>query len=74
MEDESGTQFWNESANKTDLDTIEEGNGNHEKDLEGNKFRTEETVSSKVPQFEIKQNREEEDKLCGRYGKGLKRT
>lgn len=73
-EDESGTWFWNESANETDSDTEEEGNGNHENDLEGNESRTEEAVSSEVPKVEIKWNREGEDKLRGRYGKGSKRT
>lgn len=73
-EDESGTWFWNESANETDSDTEEEGNGNHENDLEGNESRTEEAVSSEVPKVEIKWNREEEDKLRGGYGKGSKRT
>lgn len=30
MDNESGTWFWNKSANETDSDTEEEGNGNHE--------------------------------------------
>ena len=73
-EGESETWFWNESANETDSDTEEEGNGNHEKDLEGDESRTEEAVSSEVHKVEIKWSREGQDKLCGGYGKGSKRT
>lgn len=73
-EGESGTWFWNESANETDSDTEDEENGNHEKDLEGNESRTEEAVSSEVHKVEIKWSREGQDKLRGGYGKGSKRT
>ncbi len=37
-----------------DLDTEEEENSNHKNDLKGNKFRTEEAISSEVPKVEIK--------------------
>ncbi len=70
QEDEFRTWFWNESANKMDSNTKEEGNGNHENDLKGNKSRIKEAVSSEVPKVEIKWNKEGEDKLCGRYRKG----
>ena len=56
-EGESGTWFWNESANETDSDTEEEGNGNHEKDLKGDESSTEEAVSSEVHKVEIEWSR-----------------
>ncbi len=74
MKDESGIWFWNESANEIDSDIEEERNGNHENNLQGNKSRTEEVVSSEVPKIEIKWNKEGGDKLCGGYRKGSKRT
>lgn len=71
-ENESGTWFWNESANETD--TEEEGNGNHENDLEEDESKTEEAASSGIHKVEIKWNREGEEKLRGGYGKGSRRT
>ena len=50
-----------------DLDIEKERNGNHENDLEGNKSRTKKVASFEVPKFEIKWNREREDKLYGGY-------
>lgn len=37
-DNESGTWFWNESANKMDLNIEKKGNSNHENDLEGDKI------------------------------------
>ena len=56
------------------MDTKEERNGNHENNLESNKSKIKEVVSFEVPKVEIKWNKEEEDELCGGYGKGSKRT
>ena len=53
-DNESGTWFWNKSANKTDSDIEEEGNRNHENDLEGDESRTEEAASSELHKVEIK--------------------
>lgn len=68
------TQFWNESANKTDLDIKEKRNGNYEKNLEKDKSKIEKTASSKICKMKIKSNRGREEKLCRRYKKGSKKT
>lgn len=74
-DNESETWFWNESANETDSDTEEEeGNNNHENDLEEDESKIEEAASSEIHKFEIKWNREGEEKLCGVYRKKLRRT
>ena len=67
---ESGTWFWNESANKTDLDTEKEGNDDHKMNLKGNESRTKEAVSSEVHKVEIKWSREGQDKLRGDIERG----
>lgn len=68
MEDESGTWFWNESANESNLDT-EEGKKDDENksDLEVEESRT---VNPEVLKKEIKWNKEGENKLRGIYGNG----
>ena len=43
-------------------------------DLKGDESRTEEAVSSEFYKVEIKWSSEGQDKLCGGYGKGSKRT
>lgn len=50
------SEIWllNKSANKTDLDIEKEKNGNHEKDLEGNKFKIEKAVNSEVHKVKVK--------------------
>ena len=73
-DNESGTWFWNESANKTDSDTEEERNGNHENDLKRDESKTKEAASSETHKVEIKWNREREEKLCRGYRKGSRRT
>ena len=45
---EFGTWFWDESADKTDLDIEEERNNNYENDLKRDKSKTE-----KIASFEI---------------------
>lgn len=51
---ESGTWFWNKSANKTDLDTKEKKNSNYDNDLKRDISRTEEATSSEIYKVEIK--------------------
>lgn len=42
--DESGTRFWNESANETDSEIKKEEDGNYENNLENNKSKIEKEV------------------------------
>lgn len=74
MEKKSEIWFWNESANKTNLDIEEEKNGNHKNNLEGDEIRIEEVVSSEVYKVEIKWSKEGQNKLCVKYRKKSKRT
>ena len=74
---ESGTWFWNESANESGLHTKEEGDKGEEEG-EDNKsnpeieeLSIEKAVSSEV---KMRWNEEGEDKLCGAYGNGLTST
>ena len=68
---ESGTWFWNDSANESDLDTEEGEDGDeNESNLEMEESRA---VSPKVRK-EIKWNKEGENKLCGVYGIGSRAT
>lgn len=72
---ETTTWFWNESANETDSDSEDEVSGDvDEKDLERGQSKTELAVSPRAPQIELKGKKEVEQKLCGGYGKGSKRT
>ena len=74
---ESGTWFWNESANESGSDTEEEGDKgekegeDNESNPEIEKPSTEKAVSSEV---EMRWNKEGEDKLRGAYGNGLTST
>ena len=73
-EGESGTCFWNESANESDSDTKgdgedEEEDDEKEPDSEVEESRTVEEVSPEVPKKEIKWNRGGEDRLRGRVRK-----
>ena len=68
---ESGTWFWNDSANESDLDTEEGEDGDeNESELEVKESRA---VSPKVRK-EIKWNNEGKNKLCGVYGIGSRAT
>ena len=74
-EAESGTWFWNESANETDSDSDEGDSGDiDEEDLEEEQSRTNLALSPRVTNFEIKWNKEGERNLCRGYGKGSRRT
>ena len=59
-EGESGTLFWNESANESDSDSEEEGNDVDEGDLEEEHSKTERAASPEVPKKELKWNKEGE--------------
>ena len=74
-EAETATWFWNESANETDSDSEDEGSGDVDgEDLEGGQSKTEQAVSPKASQIELKWKKEGEQNLCGGYRKGSKRT
>ena len=73
-EEETTTWFWNESANETDSDEEEEDVGDVDgKNLEG-QSKTEQAISHKASQVELKWKKEGENNLRGGYGKGSKRT
>ena len=73
-EEEIATWFWNESADETDSDEEEEDVEDVDgKNLEG-QSKTEQAISHKASQVELKWKKEGENNLCGGYGKGLKRT
>lgn len=70
-QDEPGTTFRNESANKRILEEEEEGNGDEDKvDLEGEQSRTERAASPEARKMDLKWKREGENKLRGGYGSG----
>ena len=70
-EEETTTWFWNESA---DSDEEEEDVGDVDgKNLEG-QSKTEQAISHKASQVELKWKKEGENNLRGGYGKGSKRT
>ena len=73
-EGEEETWFWNESANKTNSDTEEDEDDVDGLDLDLEEFRTERAVSPEACKTQIKWKKEGEDKLCGAYGKGSRRT
>ena len=73
-EEETATWFWNESANETDSDEEEEDVRDVDgKNLEG-QSKTEQAISHKASQVELKWKKEGENNLRGGYGKGSKRT
>ena len=69
-EGEPGTWFWNESANKSDSGSEEEGNDVDEGDLEEEHSKTERAASPEVPKKELKWNKEGESNLREGYGSG----
>ena len=76
-DEETPTWFWNESANETDSDSEEEEEDIGDvdgKDSEGEQSKTEQAVSHKASQVELKWKKEGEYNLRGRYGKGSKGT
>ena len=77
-EGESGTWYWNESANESCSDTEEEGYSDVEED---DKIKTREsetkieesrTQEEATPGVSLKWNRDGESSLCGGYRKGSK--
>lgn len=75
-EGESGTLFWNDSANESGSDKEagededEEEDDGHELGMEMEESRTEKAASPEGPKREVKWNKEGEDKLRGVYGMG----
>ena len=66
--DTEGTWLWNESANETDSDTEEEGNGDiDEIGLEGDESRTEEAVGPKVHKVKLRWNKKGQDRTQMRH-------
>ena len=77
MEDDSQTWFWNESANKSNLDSEEEDNHRSDEDdenLEEKHSKTKEETSCEVLKQELKWNKKGERSLCRGYGSGSKST
>lgn len=75
--EETTTWLWNEGSNETDSKEEEEGSGDVVgKDLEGEQSKTEQAVSPKDSQIELKWKwkTEGEQNLRGGYGNGSKRT
>ena len=72
-EDKLETWFWHESANETISDMEEEGDNVAKSDLDLEEPRIKQAVSPDVSKTEIRWNKEEEDRLCGGYGKGSRR-
>lgn len=56
------------------MDIQEKKIDNYENDLKRDKSKTKKATSSKTHNVKIKENREREEKLCERYGNGLKKT
>lgn len=53
-DNKSETWFWNDSTNKTDLNTEKKRNRNYENNLKGDESKTEKAVSSEIHKIEIK--------------------
>lgn len=72
-EDDTGTGFWNESANETNSEEEEEGGEDiEEEDLDGEQSQTEQKANPEISMIEMKWNKEGEQNLRGGYGKGSK--
>lgn len=68
------TWFWNKNTNEIDSNTEEERNSKHDHDLEKDESKIEKAASSEIQKVEIKMKRKKEEKLCGGYRKGSRRT
>lgn len=67
--------FCNQSANKTGSGFEEEEDSNVDGlDMVIEKSKTEQALSPVVYKSKVKWSKKEEDRLCGSYGKGSKRT
>lgn len=73
-EGESGTWYWNESANESGSDTEEEGYSDVDEEDESrtDESKTQEEATPEVSVMDIRWNRDGESSLRGGYGKGLK--
>lgn len=74
-EGESGTKFWNKSANESDLHSKGERDSDGDiSDLEPERSRAEPVASPRLLPAVLKWNQDGEQKLRGSYGRGSKST